>query len=127
MLLTAFALAASRTAKADPDVDLCVKAAAATDHSSIQEVDRDGCECATKQLRLTLHGRDYELHQKMMEIIASGADEKSFDKQLSDIMLKRGMNQHDADAFLARSKTAENKAQSVCNATSPLLNPKKTR
>ena len=55
-------------------------------------------------------------------VIASGADQKSFDKQMSDIMLKRGMKQPDVDAFLARSKKAENAAQAKCN-TSPLLNP----
>jgi hypothetical protein len=58
----------------------------------------------------------------METIIASGADEKSFNKQLSDIMLARGMNQHDADAFLARSRAAEQKAQEMCN-PSPLLTP----
>jgi hypothetical protein len=73
-------------------------------------------------LRKTLKPGDYDLHERMLEIIASGADEKTFNKQMSDVMLQRGMNQHDADAFLARSKAAERKAQDDCN-PSILLDP----
>jgi hypothetical protein len=58
----------------------------------------------------------------MLIVIGSGADQKSFDKQMSDVMLKRGMKQPDVDAFLARSKKAENAARAKCN-TAPLLNP----
>jgi hypothetical protein len=58
----------------------------------------------------------------MLQIIASGADQKSGQKHLSDIMLQRGMNQHDADAFFARVNAAQTKAQEICN-PSPLLSP----
>lgn len=119
----ALAHAANAPAKpADPEVEICIKAAAATDHIKASDVDKDSCVCATKQLRLMLKSSDYNLHEKMLEVIASGADEKTFNKQMSDIMLKRGMKQPDVDAFLARSKKAEAAAQTKCN-TSPLLNP----
>ena len=124
---TLFALAAASTpahaAKpSDPAVDICVKAAAATDHVDVKDVDRDACVCATKQLHTRLKGDDFALHEKMLEIIATGADKKSFDKQMSDIMLKRGMNQEMVDAFLSRSKKAEDQAQALCN-SQPLLGP----
>jgi hypothetical protein len=114
--------ARAATAPADPAVDICVKAAAATDHIAVKDVDRDACVCATRQLRTKLRGGDFDLHEKMLEVIAGGADKKSFDKQMSDIMLKRGMNQQMVDAFLVRSKKAEDEAQALCN-TSPLLGP----
>ena len=121
----AFAHAATspvKSAPVNPEVDICMKAAAAADRIKVDEVDKDACVCATKQLHLLLKPGDYDLHEKMLTVIASGADQKSFDKQMSDIMLKRGMTQPDVDAFLARSKKAENAAQAKCN-TSPLLNP----
>ena len=125
VLIAAGALAHAAPAKpvlANPEVDICVKAAAAADHIKAADVDKDACVCATKQLHLLLKPGDYDLHEQMLTVIASGADQKSFDKQMSDIMLKRGMKQPDVDAFLARSKKAENAAQAKCN-TSPLLNP----
>ncbi|HEY2034871.1 MAG TPA: hypothetical protein VGH02_14405 [Rhizomicrobium sp.] len=100
-----------------------MKAAAAADHIKVDDVDKDACVCATKQLHLLLKPDDYDLHEKMLSVIASGADRKSFDKQMSDIMLKRGMKQPDVDAFLARSKKAENAAQAKCNTAPPLLGP----
>ncbi|HWA30909.1 MAG TPA: hypothetical protein VG867_07415 [Rhizomicrobium sp.] len=121
----AFAAAVSHATPAkpsDPAVDVCVKAAAATDHIAITDVDRDACTCATKQLRSRLSHDDFDLHQQMLQVIATGADKKAFDKRMSDIMLKRGMNQQMVDAFLARSKKAEDEAQGLCNA-SPLLGP----
>ena len=104
------------------EVDLCVKAAAATDHVAVKDVDRGACDCAVKELHKSLRPHDYDLHEKMVEIIASGADEKTFNRQMSDVMLARGMDQHDADAFLSRSRKAEQHAQEICN-SSPLLNP----
>src|SRR6185437_16336632 len=89
---------------AQQDLDICMRAAAATDHVALKEVDKDACVCATADLRKTLKPSDFDLHQRMLEVIASGADEKTFNKQMSDIMLQRGMNQSDADAFLARTK-----------------------
>ncbi|HEY5338652.1 MAG TPA: hypothetical protein VIJ85_10635 [Rhizomicrobium sp.] len=109
-------------APVNPEIAVCIKAAAATDHVALKDVDKDACECATKRLHASLKPGDYALHEQMLEVIASGADEKTFNKQMSDIMLKRGMDQHDVDAFLARSKAAEQKAQEVCN-PSPLLTP----
>jgi hypothetical protein len=110
------------TPATDSATSICMKAAAATDHVALTDVDKDACQCATKQLHGVLKPSDFALHEQMLEILASGADEKSFNKQLSDIMLNRGMTQKDADAFLARSKAAEEKAQAVCN-NSPLLAP----
>ena len=104
------------------EINVCMKAAAAADHVKLEDVDKDACVCATKQLRVSLKPGDYDLHEKMLTVIASGADQKSFDKQMSDIMLKRGMKQPDVDAFLERSKKAENAAHAKCN-TAPLLNP----
>jgi hypothetical protein len=113
----------TKAAPVNPEVTICVKAAAAADHIKVDDVDKDACVCATKQLHLLLKPGDYDLHEKMLTVIASGADQKSFDKQMSDIMLKRGMKQPDVDAFLTRSKKAEAAAQSKCNATPPLLGP----
>jgi hypothetical protein len=107
--------------KVSPDVQVCIKAAAATDHTTVADVDRDACVCATRELHVRLRGGDFDLHQKMLEVIGSGADKKSFDAQMSDIMVKRGMTQPDVDAFLTRSKKAEAAAQAKCN-TSPLIN-----
>jgi hypothetical protein len=107
---------------AEQEIDICMRAAAVTDHVAVKEVDKSACECATSDLHKNMRPADFELHERMLEVIASGADKKSFDKQMSDIMLARGMNQHDVDAFLARSKTAENKAQDDCNA-SIMLDP----
>jgi hypothetical protein len=112
----------AKPAPVSPEVTVCIKAAAAADHIKVEDVDKDSCVCATKQLHLLLRPSDYELHEKMLTVIASGADQKSFDKQMSDIMLNRGMQQPDVDTFLARSKKAENAAQAKCN-TSPLLSP----
>ncbi|HSM95896.1 MAG TPA: hypothetical protein VLT91_07625 [Rhizomicrobium sp.] len=112
----------AKNAPVNPEVDICVKAAAAADHIKADDVDKDACVCATKELHLLLKPDDFDLHEKMLTVIAGGADKNSFDKQMSDIMLKRGMKQPDVDAFLARSKKAENAAQTKCN-SSPLLNP----
>jgi hypothetical protein len=103
-------------------VDICMRAAAAVSHSSLADMDRDDCACVDQQLHKILHGGDYTLHLEMQTILASGANEATFNKQLSDDMLKRGMNQGDADAFFTRLKEAEAKAQAICN-TSPLLGP----
>jgi hypothetical protein len=113
---------ATTTPAPNPDVDVCMRAAAIVAHSTVSESDRGGCACAVQQLHKFLAPGDYTLHEEMETIIASGADEKSFDKQMSDIMLKRGMNQTSANAFLARSHSAESKAQDICN-PSPLLAP----
>jgi hypothetical protein len=113
---------AAPPAPANPEIDTCIKAAAATDHVSVKDVDKGACECATQELHKLLKPGDYDLHARMLQIIASGADEATFNKQMSDIMLGRGMNQHDADAFLARSRAAERKAQDDCN-PSILLDP----
>jgi len=121
LLASALGFSCAHTAPA-PNVDVCVKAAAATDHVKPGDVDRGGCECATKQLRTNLKPSDFSLHEQMLQIIASGADQKTGQKQLSDIMLQRGMNQHDADAFFARVSAAQTKAQDICN-PSPLLSP----
>jgi hypothetical protein len=106
----------------NPDVDVCMRAAAVVAHSTVSESDRGGCACAAQQLHKSLSPGDYALHEEMETIIAAGADEKSFNRQMSDIMLKRGMNQTNANAFLARAHAAEIKAQQVCN-PSPLLAP----
>lgn len=108
------------------DLNTCMRAAAATDHVALKEVDKDACTCATADLRKTLKPSDFDLHERMLEVIASGADEKTFNKQMSDIMLQRGMNQSDADAFLARSKAAERKAQDDCDA-SIMLDPEPSK
>jgi hypothetical protein len=89
----------------------------------LEAVDKDACVCATKELHKSLSPDDFALHEKMLEVIASGADEKAFNKQMSGIMLKRGMNQKMVDAFLARSKKAQDKAQAKCNTAPPLLGP----
>ena len=101
---------------AEQEIETCVNAAAATDHVPVKMVDRGACQCATADLRRTLKPGDFDLHERMLEIIASGADKKTFDKQMSDIMLARGMKQSDVDAFLARTKAAQQKAQDDCNA-----------
>ena len=106
---------AAPSSPANPEIDTCIKAAAASDHVSVKDVDKGACECATQELHKLLKPGDYDLHERMLQIIASGADEPTFNKQMSDIMLGRGMNQHDADAFLARSHAAERKAQDDCN------------
>jgi hypothetical protein len=99
-----------------------MRAAAAVAHSTVKDADRDGCVCSDQQLHKLLHGGDYSLHEDMQTIIASGANEERFNKQLSDIMLKRGMKQGDADQFFARLKAAEAKVQGICN-SDPLLGP----
>lgn len=103
-------------------VDVCMRAAAAVAHSQVNDTDRDECECADRQMHKLLHGGDYTLHLQMQAILASGANEAAFNKQLSDAMLQRGMTQNDADAFFARLKTAEAKTQGICD-NSPLLGP----
>jgi hypothetical protein len=115
--------APAKPAPVNPEVQICMKAAAATDHIKLDDVDKDACVCATKELHKSLSPDDFSLHEKMLVVIASGADEKSFNKQMSDIMLKRGMNQKMVDAFLARSKKAQDKAQAICNTAPPLLGP----
>ena len=114
--------AANAPAPSDNPVDICMRAAAAIGHTAVKDTDRDDCACADQQLHKLLHGGDYALHEAMQTIIASGADEASFNKQLSDIMLKRGMTQSDADAFFARLKAAEAKVQTLCY-SDPLLGP----
>lgn len=121
MLLTALLFAAASATAIPPDVNVCMRAAAAVTHSTLEDTDQSGCVCTTGQLRKYLSAGDYALHQTMEEIIASGADEKSFNTQLSAILVKRGMDQTMADAFLARSRAAEARANAVCN-PSPLLN-----
>ena len=103
-------------------VDICMRAAAAVAHSSVSDTDRGECECADQQMHKLLRGGDYALHLQMQTILATGATEATFNKQLSDVMLQRGMNQGQADAFFARLKTAESQAQAICD-TSPLLGP----
>jgi hypothetical protein len=120
LLILAFAVAPSAPVVNSPDVDTCMRAAAVVAQSTIKDSDRDGCVCTVQQLHKFLNPSDYELHQKMEEIIATGADEKTFNTQLSDILKKRGMNQADANEFLTRSRAAEFHAQDVCN-PSPLL------
>lgn len=112
--------AANAPAPSNTPVDTCMRAAAAVAHASIKESDREGCICADQQLHKLLHGGDYALHEEMQTIIASGADQTSFNKQLSDAMLKRGMNQGDANQFFVRLKAAEATAQGDCDA-SPFL------
>jgi hypothetical protein len=112
----------AKSAPVNPEVMVCMKAAAATDHIKISEVDKDACTCATGELHKSLTPDDFSLHEKMLEVIASGADEKAFNKQMSGVMLKRGMNQKMVDAFLARTKKAQDKAQAKCNASAPLMN-----
>jgi len=126
MAASALAFGAAASAKPEsmnPEVQTCMKAAAAADHIKLDDVDKDACVCATKELHQSLTPEDFALHEKMLEVIASGADEKAFNKQMSDIMLKRGMNQPMVDAFLARSKKAQDKAQAKCNTAPPLLGP----
>ena len=113
---------ATSTPASSPDVDVCMRAAAAVAHSTVSESDRGGCACAVQQLHKLLAPGDYALHEEMETVIAGGADEKNFNKQMSDIMLKRGMNQSSANAFLARARAAEEKTQEICN-PSPLLAP----
>jgi hypothetical protein len=113
----------AKSAPVSPEVEICMKAAAATDHIKLGDVDKDACACATAELHKSLSPDDFALHENMLEVIASGADQKSFDKQMSDIMLKRGMNQKMVDTFLARSKKAETAAQAKCNTAPPLLGP----
>jgi len=112
-----------KPAPVNPEVQTCMKAAAATDHIKLDDVDKDACVCATKELHKSLSPDDFALHEKMLEVIASGANEKAFNKQMSDVMLKHGMDQKMVDAFLARSKKAQDKAQTVCNTAPPLLGP----
>jgi hypothetical protein len=119
-ILAFAAMPSTATPAPNPDVDACMRAAAVVAHSTVSESDRGGCVCAAQQLHKLLSPGDYALHEKMIAIIAGGADKKTFDKQLSDIMLKRGMTQSAANAFLARAHSAEDKAQAVCN-PSPLL------
>jgi len=121
-LFAIIVLAVAPTIPVSPDVDVCMRAAAAVAHAAVNESDRGGCVCAGQQLRKSLSPGDYELHEQMETVIAGGADEKSFNKQMSDIMLKRGMNQGAADAFLKRAQAAEDKTQQICN-PSPLLSP----
>lgn len=124
VLIAGLSLARAADTPSAGEINVCMKAAAAADHVKLADVDKDACICATKQLRGTLKPDDYDLHEKMLIVIGSGADQKSFDKQMSDIMLKRGMKQPDVDAFLARSKKAETAAQAKCNTAPPLLGPK---
>ncbi|HEY1631503.1 MAG TPA: hypothetical protein VGF56_09310 [Rhizomicrobium sp.] len=119
-MLIALILAAATAAPVPPDVEVCMRAAAAATRATVVDTDQSGCVCTVQQLHKFLTPQDYALHERMEEIIASGADEKSFNKQLSDIMLKRGMTQIDANAFLARVRSAEERASSACN-SSPLL------
>lgn len=114
--------AANAPAQSNTPTDICMRAAAVVAHSSVKESDRAGCVCADQQLHRLLHGGDYALHEDMETIIASGADEKDFNKQLSDAMLKRGMNQSDADQFFGRLKAAEATARATCD-SDPLLGP----
>jgi hypothetical protein len=118
-------VATAPVAPANPEIDVCMRAAAATDHVPVKEVDRGACECATRELHKLMRPSDFDLHEQMLSTIANGADEKTFNAQMSDIMLKRGMNQSDVDKFLARAKAAERKSQDDCN-PSILLDPGKT-
>jgi hypothetical protein len=120
--LLAIAAATAAHAQGNTPVDICMRAAAAVAHASVKETDRGSCACSDQQLHKLLHGGDYALHEDMQTILATGADEASFNKQLSDIMLKRGMNQNDANQFFARLKTAEAKVQELCN-SEPLMGP----
>src|ERR1700761_7288083 len=122
VLLSASAAQALPLSAANQEVDVCMRAAAATDHVALKEVDKAACECATKDLHQSLKSSDFDLHEQMLETIASGADKPTFDKKMSDVMQARGMKQSDVDAFLARSKSAEARAQEDCN-NSPLLTP----
>ncbi|HEY2071190.1 MAG TPA: hypothetical protein VGG48_16655 [Rhizomicrobium sp.] len=119
-LLTSLVFAVAAANAPPADVEVCMQAAAAATHSTANDSDRDGCVCTVQQLHKFLAPADYALHERMEAIIASGADEVSFNKQLSDIMKRRGMTQIDADAFLSRSRSAEQQAGAACN-TSPLL------
>ena len=114
--------APKKSTPVNPEVEICVKAAAATDHIKTSDVDKDACTCATKELHKSLSPNDFALHEKMLEVIASGADEKAFNTQMSGIMLKQGMTQKMVDAFLARTKKAQDRAQTKCNASAPLMN-----
>ncbi len=111
---------------AEQELETCVNAAAATDHVPVKMVDRDACKCATAALSKILKPGEYDLHERMLEIIAGGADEKTFNKQMSDIMLQRGMNQSGVDAFLARTKAAQQKAQEDCDPSIMLDSPLKS-
>jgi hypothetical protein len=128
MFLAAILAVAAANAPAQPPVqpgsavDICMRAAAAIAHSAVKDADRADCACSDQQLHRLLHGGDYALHEDMQTIIANGANEASFNKQLSDIMLKRGMNQNDANQFFARLKTAETATQAICS-DSPLMGP----
>jgi hypothetical protein len=122
MLFAMAGAQATPLSPAEQEIDVCVKAAAATDHVNVRQVDRGACQCATAELHKVLKPGDYDLHERMLEIIASGADEKTFNAQMSDIMVKRGMNQSDVDAFLARTKAAQQKAQEDCD-PSIMLDP----
>ena len=116
------AAAAQAPVKPGGPVDICMRAAAAVSHSALADMDRDDCECADQQLHKLLHGGDYVIHEEMQTLLATGANEATFNKQLSDYMLQRGMTQSDADAFFTRLKAAEAKTQGLCSAT-PLLGP----
>jgi hypothetical protein len=124
MILAVLLAIAATTAPAQGStpVDICMRAAAVVAHASVKETDRGSCACSDQQLHKLLHGGDYALHEDMQTIIASGADEASFNKQLSDIMRKHGMNQNDADQFFARLKIAEAQAEELCN-SEPLMGP----
>ncbi len=113
MILAAVLAIAAANAPSTMPADICMRAAAVIAHAPVKESDRQGCVCADQQLHKLLHGGDYALHEAMQTIIAGGADEASFNKQLSDVMLKRGMNQSDADQFFARLKMAEGNAQAA--------------
>ena len=71
---------------AEQEIDTCVNAAAATDHVPVKMVDRDACKCATAELHKILKPGDFDLHERMLEVIASGADEKTFNRQMSDVI-----------------------------------------
>ena len=125
LLCTMAGAQAAPLSPAEQEIDICVKAAAATDHVPVKMVDRGACQCATADLHKLLKPGDYDLHERMLEIIAGGADEKTFDKQMSDIMQQRGMKQNDVDAFLSRTNAAQQKAQQDCD-PSILLDPPPT-
>jgi hypothetical protein len=122
MILVALLAIAAASAPVQPGsaVDICMRAAAAVAHSSVNDADRESCTCSDQQLHKLLHGGDYALHLQMQTILATGTDEANFNKQLSDAMLKRSMTQSDADAFFARLKAAEANAAAICD-DSPLL------
>jgi hypothetical protein len=119
MIFAAILALATAAAPANSPVGICMRAAAVVAHSTVKESDRDGCVCADRQFHKLLSAGDYALHEDMLALIASGAGQASFNKQMSDIMLKRGMNQADANQFLARVHAAEFKVQNMCT-TLPL-------